>query len=181
MPTIQESGLIKNVLLVSLRRFTDERGTFIETFRKEWFPNRTWERVQCNRSESQRGVLRGLHYHKNQVDYWYVTQGDIRVWLVDLRPDSPTYQATQMLEMDGDDTLGLFIPTGVAHGFVALSDCVLTYVVDNYYDSHDEFGLAWDDPQFNLDWGIDEPIVSGRDRKNPRLSEIPDENLVRLY
>jgi dTDP-4-dehydrorhamnose 3,5-epimerase len=179
MPLIEESKFISDVLLVHLKSFDDERGRFLETFRKEWFPQRSWEIFQSNRSDSQAHVLRGLHYHHHQVDYWYVAHGQLRAALADLRPTSPTYRATQMIEMFEDSPLGLFIPTGVAHGFVSLTDATLIYIVDNYYNGGDEFGVAWNDPELGLDWGITDPILSPRDQENPCLRDVPIENLPR--
>ena len=68
----------------------------------------------------------------------------------------------------------MYIPPGVAHGFAALTDILLTYLVDNYYDPSDELGLAWDDPAVGADWGIADPILSVRDQSNPRRGDIPD-------
>jgi dTDP-4-dehydrorhamnose 3,5-epimerase len=177
MTVVRESQAIQGVYIVELKAFEDERGRFSETFRKEWFPQRDWRRLQCNRSESHAGVLRGLHYHFHQVDYWCVMQGEIRAALADIRPDSPTFRATQIVPMDGDAQVGLFIPVGVAHGFAALRPTVLTYVVDNYYDSNDEYGVAWNDPTLALDWGITALRLSARDQANPRLDEIPPDRL----
>lgn len=179
MPHIQESTVIKDVQLVTLRPFTDERGRFMETFRKEWFPQRSWDIIQANRSDSRAGVLRGLHYHFHQVDYWYVVAGVIRAGLVDLRPQSPTYRATQVIELGDTHQTGMFIPVGVAHGFVALTDATLTYVVDNYYNGADELGVAWNDPDIALPWGVAEPVLSPRDAANPFLRDIPPEKLPR--
>jgi dTDP-4-dehydrorhamnose 3,5-epimerase len=177
MPRIEESKLITGVYTVQLQVFADERGRFLETFRTEWFPQRKWEIIQTNRSDSKSGVLRGLHYHHQQVDYWYVLQGKIRAGMVDLRPSSPTYMATQTVEMGDENEIGLFIPVGVAHGFLALSDVTLTYIVDNYYNNgHDENGVAWDDPDIGMEWGITSPLVSPRDLKNPRLRDIRPEH-----
>lgn len=167
---------IHGVQTVPLQAFGDDRGRFMETFRKEWFPGVNWDRLQSNRSDSSAGVLRGLHYHFEQVDYWLVTRGRIRVGLVDLRRSSPTYLASATLDMGGDKLLGLFIPEGVAHGFAALTDCTLMYIVNNYYDGGaDEFGIAWDDPGAGIDWGIGEPALSQRDRNNPLIADIPRE------
>lgn len=177
MPVIRESEHIEGVYIVELKPYVDERGRFLETFRKEWFPQRAWDVVQANRSDSRAGVLRGLHYHFKQVDYWYVVHGQIRAGLADIRPASPTRGATQTVEMGGERQLGLFIPTGVAHGFVALTDATLTYVVDNYYDSRDEFGIAWNDPQLNVPWGVSAPSLSQRDAANPCLVDVPQEQL----
>lgn len=177
MPQIQESSVIKDVQIVTLECFEDERGRFMETFRKEWFPQRSWEIVQTNRSDSRAGVLRGLHYHFHQVDYWYAVAGKIRAGLFDLRSGSSTYGAAQTIEMGEDNQLGIFIPIGVAHGFVALTDATLIYVVDNYYDGRDEYGVAWNDPEIAMPWRVESPLVSPRDLANPRLKDVPSHKL----
>ncbi len=174
---IVESEDIVGVKVVRLLPFGDERGRFMETFRKEWFPERSWDVVQANRSESAAGVLRGLHYHFRQVDYWHVISGEVRVGLADLRAGSPTCGASQVITLRGDEPTGLFIPSGVAHGFYAVTDVTLTYIVDNYYDGDDELGVAWDDPELAVDWGVDAPILSARDQANPRWQEISAEHL----
>ena len=137
MAEIIESGVIAGVKFAKLKIWADDRGRFLETFRKEWFPSRSWETIQTNCSYSQANVLRGLHYHLRQVDYWFAPRGMIRVALVDLRRSSPTRGASQTLEIGEDNPMGVFIPIGIAHGFVALSDATLTYLVDNYYDKKD--------------------------------------------
>jgi dTDP-4-dehydrorhamnose 3,5-epimerase len=177
MAIIEESKLITGVHLVQLRSHGDERGCFIETFRKEWFPQRSWQCVQSNRADSIAGVLRGLHYHHRQVDYWYVLHGRLRAGLYDLRPASPTFGAGQILELEASRPQGLFIPIGVAHGYLALTDVTLTYTVDNYFDGRDENGVAWNDPDIGLEWGVDTPIVSSRDTANPWLRDIASRNL----
>jgi dTDP-4-dehydrorhamnose 3,5-epimerase len=180
MAEIEHLTNIEGVQIAHLRAFGDERGRFLETFRKEWFPQRRWEKVQTNRSESQAGVLRGLHYHHHQVDYWYVINGRIRVALADLRPSSPTHLATHVLEMSGDEEKGMFIPIGVAHGFLTLEDATLTYLVDNYYDGgRDEYGVIWNDPDLDVAWGATDPILSPRDAANPRWRDIPAQQLPR--
>lgn len=176
------SPLIAGVFTVTIRAYSDERGRFMETFRKEWFPQVNWDKFQTNRSDSVAGVLRGLHYHFYQVDYWVVPKGSIRAVMVDLRPHAPTFRATQVIELGEEHNLGLFIPTGVAHGFYALTDCTLMYIVNNYYgDGSDERGVAWDDPALGVDWGLADrtPILSQRDRENRRLADIPAEQLPR--
>jgi dTDP-4-dehydrorhamnose 3,5-epimerase len=174
---IRESSTIIGVKTVPLAVVQDERGTFQETFRKEWFPEREWKNVQSNRSVSKKGVLRGLHYHRNQVDYWYPISGRIRVGLYDLRRGSSTRGAIEVLEMTADDPVGLFVPVGVAHGFLALTDASLAYLVDNYYDGSDEHGVAWDDPEIGIEWRVEDPIVSPRDLANPLLCDLPDDAL----
>jgi dTDP-4-dehydrorhamnose 3,5-epimerase len=174
------SAKIDGVQIANLRVFGDERGQFMEIFRQEWFPQVSWAKLQSNRSNSKANVLRGLHYHFRQVDYWYVPFGRIRAGLVDLRPHSPTYLAVQTVEMGEENNIGLYIPIGVAHGFYALTDCTLNYFVNNYYDNSDEFGVAWNEPSFGLDWGnTGEPYLSGRDQNNPLLASIPPDAMPR--
>ncbi len=177
MAQLRELEAIGGVWVAELVVREDERGRFVETFRKEWFPERSWDRIQTNRSDSKAGVLRGLHYHFNQVDYWYAPRGHIRVGLADLRPDSPTYRHSAVIEMGEEQPIGLFIPIGVAHGFLTLSDATLTYLVDNYYDSSDEHGVRWDDPDLRVPWGVEAPILSQRDAQNPLLAELTPDQL----
>jgi dTDP-4-dehydrorhamnose 3,5-epimerase len=173
MIRIEESELIAGLQIVHLQQYKDVRGRFMETFRKEWFPQRTWDIVQCNRSDSKQGVLRGLHFHHHQVDYWYVPKGHIRVGLADIRTTSPSYLNTQTIDINEDDEIGIFIPVGVAHGFVALTDVALLYFVDNYFnDGADENGVLWNDPRLKIEWGVDNPILSQRDLQNPSLEEL---------
>ncbi len=171
---------IADVYVANIRVFEDERGRFMETFRREWFPKVNWDRIQSNRSDSKAGVLRGLHYHHHQIDYWYVPRGVVRVGMVDLRPSSKTYMMTHTLEIGEKHNFGVFIPVGVAHGFYAVTDASLTYMVNNYYDGgKDENGVAWNDPDINLDWGLKgaAPFLSPRDEKNRFLRDIPADEL----
>ena len=177
MPSIKQSTSIQGLAIVELDIFEDDRGRFSEIFRKEWFPQRDWEVIQSNRSESEAGVLRGLHYHHKQVDYWHVTHGAIRAGLVDLRKHSQTYGTSLTLDLDHNKRIGLFIPVGVAHGFLSLTRATLIYIVDRYYYGSDEFGVAWNDPEINLEWGVKSPILSNRDRQNPRWKDISDGDL----
>jgi dTDP-4-dehydrorhamnose 3,5-epimerase len=179
MPLITESTTIPGVFIAELKPFADSRGQFVEIFRKEWFPQISWDALQSNRSESAAGVLRGLHYHHHQVDYWHVIQGTIRAALVDLRQNSPTFGDSQMIDLSQERPLGLFIPVGVAHGFLSLTEATLLYFVDNYYDGADEFGVAWNDPEIGLDWQLAHPTLSPRDANNPLLRDIPAEDMPR--
>jgi dTDP-4-dehydrorhamnose 3,5-epimerase len=172
MPKVVESEIIAQVVVVEPDSFGDERGRFLETYRREWFPLGR-EMVQGNRSDKQRGAVVGLHYHLHQADYWLVPRGRARVVLHDLRVGSPTDAATLILEIGEQDGRGVWIPPGVAHGFAALTDLSVTYLVDSYYNPEDELGVAWDDPEIGVDWGVAEPIVSKRDQTNPRRAELP--------
>jgi dTDP-4-dehydrorhamnose 3,5-epimerase len=170
VPTIEHSAVIEGVVLVHPEVHQDERGRFVETYRREWFPDQR-EMVQANRSEKQAGAVVGLHFHRKQADYWYVVRGRARVVLHDLRTGSPTDGTTFVLDLDEGDDCGVYIPPGVGHGFAALTDVTITYLVDRYYDPADELGVAWDDPDVGVDWGVAQPTLSARDRTMPRRSE----------
>ena len=176
MPSITPSDRIDGVVLVTPDIHGDERGAFIETYRRSWFPGQR-EMIQGNRAERTAGSIVGLHYHLHQADYWYVPRGHARVVLHDLRTGSPTDGATLALdlgEVDGgpNNHLGVYIPPGVAHGFASLTDMTITYLVDGYYNPADELGVAWDDPAIGADWGLTDPVLSGRDQKNPVRADI---------
>ena len=179
MADVQPSEVIDGVHLVRPTVHGDQRGYFVETYRREWFPGGR-EMVQANRGDRVTGCLVGLHYHLRQADYWYVPRGHARVVLHDLRAGGRTDGATLSLdlgEVDGgaNNHLGVYIPPGVAHGFAALSDLTITYLVDGYYDPADELGVAWDDPAVDADWGISEPILSERDRNLPGRADLDPE------
>ena len=169
---VTESDVIAGVYLVEPATFGDARGRFVESYRRSWFPAGR-EMVQGNRSDKQAGAVVGLHYHLHQADYWYLTKGLARVVLHDLREGSKTEGATLELDLGDEDGRGVFIPPGVAHGFAALTDLTLTYLVDNYYNPDDELGVAWDDPEIGANWGLTDPVLSDRDRKNPSRAGIP--------
>jgi len=173
VPELLPSKTIDDVVVVRPDVHGDQRGRFVETYRRSWFPDGR-EMVQGNRSEKQAGALVGLHFHLHQADYWYLLRGRARVVLHDLRLGSRTEGATEVIELDEDVDQGVYIPPGVAHGFAALTDILLTYLVDNYYDPADELGLAWDDPEVAADWGVTDPILSTRDVANPRRADIPE-------
>jgi len=177
MSMIRDSSFIRDVKLVKLASFADERGRFLESFRKEWFPEYGWDVIQANRSDSLAHVLRGLHFHRHQVDYWYPAFGRLQVALYDLRVGSPTRGTREVFEIGEQDPVGVLVPPGVAHGFLALGDATLTYLVNRYYDPGDEHGVAWNDPTIAIPWGTDSPLLSERDRTNPFLDEIPLDTL----
>ena len=176
MANLIESTIIDGVVTVEPAIHADERGYFIETYRREWF-GLGREMIQGNRGNRMAGAVVGLHYHLHQADYWYVPSGHARVVLHDLRVGSPTDGATKMLDMgevEGGDNnhLGLFIPPGVAHGFGSISNCVITYLVAGYYNPADELGVLWNDPAIAADWGISSPILSDRDAANPLRADL---------
>ena len=162
---------IPGATLTLLEKHADERGSFGEIMRAAMYSE---DFVQANHSRSRAGVLRGLHYHRHQADLWYLVRGRMQVGLADLRaPRDPP--ATASLVLDSDAPTVLYVPPGVAHGFLALIDIDLIYFVTRYFDATDEFGVAWDDPMLAIQWENPHPILSERDRGNSRLrwNDIP--------
>ena len=162
---------IHGVTIVRLTRHPDDRGSMTEIYRREWLPGLR-EMVQANLSRSRPNVLRGLHFHRYQADYWCVLEGEARVGLFDLRAGSPTEGVASVLALTEDDLRCLLIPRGVAHGFFTEPGLLLQYLVDEAYSGTDEFGVAWDDPDLGIDWRVTDPVLSDRDRSNPSLADV---------
>jgi dTDP-4-dehydrorhamnose 3,5-epimerase len=174
----------------SVVRHADGRGAFRELWRADAFgpidpadagqgAGESPAFVQANLSDSAPGVLRGLHLHRRQLDYWVVNAGRAWVALVDVRPTVREASAKPLVEtreLGADDFV--VIPSGVAHGFLALTALQLLYLVTNAYDGTDELGFAWDDPDAAVPWpGLPDtpdgrPILSDRDRSNPPLADL---------
>jgi dTDP-4-dehydrorhamnose 3,5-epimerase len=169
---VDPSETIAGVYLVRLRQFSDERGRFFESFRHGWIPGAR-AMVQGNCSFSKAGVLRGLHYHLKQADLWVVPSGRVRTALYDLRSASPTRGRSQVIEMGDANPIALYVPKGVAHGFYAITDVLVTYLVDELYDNSDELGVRWNDPALGIAWQASDPILSARDQLNPLLADVP--------
>ena len=157
----------------------DERGTFTELWRASDLGAGAGSFVQANLSTSSPGVLRGLHLHRRQLDYWVVIAGRAFVALVDARPQvggSGGPAALETRELRAGDRV--VIPAGVAHGFLALEALQLLYLVTNEYDGSDELGFAWDDPAVGVPWPVvsatsdGRPTVSERDASNPSLADL---------
>lgn len=181
---------LRGVRYGSVVRHADARGSFRELWRASTFPALTAAEtgttdgseprfVQANLSTSAAGVLRGLHYHRRQLDYWVVASGRAVVALVDVRPlmDATAERPpVETRELAADDSV--VIPAGVAHGFLALEPLELLYLVTNEFDNTDELGFAWDDPAVGVPWPRIEatadgrPILSDRDRSNPSLADL---------
>jgi dTDP-4-dehydrorhamnose 3,5-epimerase and related enzymes len=161
---------IDGVTVVDLEVHSDVRGSFVEFYRESWLPTDR-SALQGNVSRSTAGTLRAMHFHRRQWDYWFVLSGEMFVALVDLRAGSPSERVTSTMRLSGDTPQGLFIPPGVAHGFLAETDLVLEYLVDRYFDGTDECEIAWNDPGLGIDWPVADPLLSDRDRNSPGLAE----------
>lgn len=173
---------IKDVLLIVPRVFEDERGFFMETYRENSFTERgiQVDFVQDNLSSSVFGTVRGLHYQIDNPQAKLVTvpRGTILDVAVDLRRGSPTFGKHSSAVLSGENKHQLFIPRGFAHGFAVLSDNTLvSYKCSDYYNAEAERGLLWNDPALGIDWRVAEPVISGKDRDQPRLTEIPEKDL----
>jgi len=170
-------------------RHADARGSFRELWRASAYPSAgipaelsgvSGSRfVQANLSVSAAGVLRGLHYHRRQLDRWIVATGRAFVALVDVRPAAAGDGAAvvETRELGADEWVE--IPAGVAHGFLAREPLELVYLVTAEFDDSDELGFAWDDPAVGVPWplpiaetGDGSPILSDRDRSNPTLADL---------
>jgi dTDP-4-dehydrorhamnose 3,5-epimerase len=166
---------IEGLVLIEPEPHGDERGFFVETFRRTWIDELGLgvEFVQENHSRSTGPVLRGIHMQAGQAKLVRCTRG--RIWdvAVDLRPDSPTFRRWEGYELDDVTHRQLFIPDGFGHGFCVLSDeADVAYGLSAYYDRERESGIAWDDPEIGIEWPISDPILSERDRSAPRLAEV---------
>jgi dTDP-4-dehydrorhamnose 3,5-epimerase len=166
MPTETVPSPIAGVRIWRPQVHGDSRGRFVEVFRAAALPE---PMAQSNHSRSAAGVLRGLHYHRHQADLWYLVAGRAQVGLADLRAGAGV-PVTHSFVLDGDTPTAVYVPAGVAHGYLALTQIDLVYWVTREYDPDDENGVAWDDPTLAIDWQLDgPPVVSERDTGNPRL------------
>lgn len=171
---------IEGVWLIEPKRFGDARGYFMESFKKEEFQAHVGpvEFVQDNESFSSRGVLRGLHFQRgewSQAKLVRVSRGAVLDVVVDLRGGSPTYGRHVAVELTAENALQLYMPRGMAHGFVVLSDVAqFQYKVDNIYAPQSEATLRFDDPALAIDWRIapEEMLLSEKDLKGMPLSEV---------
>ncbi len=178
MPFLFKTTTIPGLVLVEPRRFDDERGFFMETYKESEFHGAgIVERfVQDNHSCSKRGVLRGLHFQsapKAQGKLVRVLSGKVWDVAVDLRPGSATYGKWEGLELSAENRLMYYLPPGFAHGFLALSDeAELMYKCTAEYDKASDGGLRWDDPDLAIDWPFRDVIVSQKDAALPYLKEL---------
>lgn len=185
MPFEFQRLAIEDVVLVKPKVFGDNRGFFMESYKKsEFFENGiTVEFNQDNHSKSGKHVLRGLHYQAKpfgQAKLVRCSRGRIFDVAVDLRPNSKTFAKYVKVELSEENKHMLFIPEGFAHGFVVLSDeAELLYKASGEYSPQHDRGVLWCDKDINIDWEIDfEPLLSEKDKIQPTLKQINLEELV---
>ncbi len=168
---------LPGLLVIKPNIYRDERGFFLETWQQNRYKNIgiNEDFVQDNWSRSSKNVLRGLHYQKNnpQGKLVSVRRGAIYDIAVDLRQDSETFGQWYGELLSDDNHLQLYVPPGFAHGFSVLSDIAdFNYKCTDFYNPQDEYGIAWNDPELNIDWKVDNPIVSEKDHKLPNFNEL---------
>jgi len=176
---------IRDVILIKPKVFEDGRGFFMETYKKEEFEEKAGikgEFIQDNHSKSKYGVLRGLQFQKEpyaQAKIVRCVRGEIYDVAVDLRKNSPTFGKYVSVNLSEDNKYQLYIPGGCAHGFLVLSDDTeVIYKVDNVYAPDHEGGLIWNDPDVNIPWPSDNPVLSQKDQQLPRLRELVERGEV---
>jgi dTDP-4-dehydrorhamnose 3,5-epimerase len=157
----------------------DERGSFGELWRDGWTADLpgsgdTPRMLQANLSRSHARVLRGLHLHLRQADLWIVVDGHPFVALVDVRPMTSGHEGPIVEGIEAGPGDSFYLPAGVAHGFYAHDPITLVYLVTNEYDSTDELGFVWDDPDAAVPWPDRQPILSARDATAPPLAQLLD-------
>ncbi|MDQ7912417.1 dTDP-4-dehydrorhamnose 3,5-epimerase [Pseudomonas sp. 102515] len=169
---------IPDVKLIEPKVFGDDRGFFLESFQAERYAQQagiTLPFVQDNHSRSARGVLRGLHFQRSkpQGKLVRVVRGEVLDVAVDIRRGSPTFGNVVAEILSEDNKRQLWIPPGLAHGFVVLSETAdFEYKCTDYYDPSDEGSLIWNDPDLNIDWRVTDPILSAKDAQGLRLAEL---------
>jgi dTDP-4-dehydrorhamnose 3,5-epimerase len=164
---------IPDCLIIEPQVFGDDRGYFFESWNKERFHTNglDMEFVQDNQSMSMKGVLRGLHFQAppfGQGKLVRVIQGSVLDVAVDIRKGSPYYGQFVLIELSGDNKRMFWIPEGFAHGFVTLEDnTIFSYRCTEVYNQASEGSIRWNDPELNIDWGIDDPVLSEKDGAAP--------------
>ena len=168
---------IEGVVILQPRIFKDARGYFFESFKESEFQENVCRTtfVQDNESYSSYGVVRGLHFQKppySQAKLVRVIKGAVLDVAVDLRPNSPTYKQWIAVELSAENKKQLMIPRGFGHGFVTLTDDVeFLYKADNFYAPEADGSIRWNDPELNIDWGTESPILSDKDANAPFLKD----------
>jgi dTDP-4-dehydrorhamnose 3,5-epimerase len=167
---------LPGVKLFRPKLFFDDRGFFRETFRKPLYAQ---EGIDCdflqdNHSFSKKGTIRGMHFQRfpGQAKLVTVIEGEIFDVFVDIRPTSPTFGKWQGVFLKASDGDQLFIPAGYAHGFCVVSDTAhLCYKVSSLYDPMEERSFRYDDPFVGINWPVEQPLISERDRSSPLLKD----------
>ncbi len=169
---------IPGVKIIKPNLYIDRRGSFLETYNSKIYNDLLGAKlrfVQDNYSISNKSVLRGLHYQKKkpQGKLVYCSHGEILDVIVDIREDSPTYSKWISWKLNSDEYNQIWIPPGLAHGFITLSDsAIFNYKCTAYYDPEDEGSIIWNDSDLNIDWPAVNPILSEKDMNAPKFIDL---------
>lgn len=179
---IIETG-IEGLVQIIPKIFSDSRGWFYELYKSSKFKAATGgiEFHQDNISFSAKNVLRGLHLQlepSSQAKLVTVISGQILDVVVDTRTGSPTFGKTYQVELNGTIKNMLFIPEGLAHGFSAMEDSCFLYKCSNEYDQATETGIIWNDPDLNIDWKVQNPILSEKDKQLPTFKALLQKSVI---
>lgn len=175
MPFRFSPTAIQEVIVIDPVVFPDQRGFFMETYKRSEFAAHgiTGTFVQCNHSKSSKGILRGLHYQKQpkaQSKLVRALCGEIYDVVVDLRQGGPTYGTWIAVTLSGANQKMLYVPPGFAHGFCVTSEeAEILYLATEEYAPQLEAGVLWNDPELGIDWPVAEPRLSPRDHAWPPL------------
>lgn len=167
---------IPGLYIIERPTFEDNRGYFRESFRineLEEFAGIKFNPVQWNHSLSLPGVIRGLHA-ENWNKVLYPTTGEMNSYFVDIRQDSLFFGRIELIKFNESKPRAVFVSKGIANSICVIGNIPVHYfyLVDAYYDGKDTSAVAWDDPDLNIKWPIKNPIISERDRNNPRLRDL---------
>ena len=169
---------LPGVKIIEPTCFEDFRGYFYETYSSRTLADHGIDCVfvQDNHSMTlKKGTLRGIHFQNNpipQIKLVRCTRGSIKDVVVDLRRDSPAFRQWLAVELSAESRKQIWIPSGFGHAFLTLEDnCEVQYKVTGLYEPSLDRGIAWNDPEIGIDWGIAEPILSVKDTKAPTLAE----------
>jgi dTDP-4-dehydrorhamnose 3,5-epimerase len=168
---------LPGVVVVEPEVHRDDRGFFLETYQSKAYADHGIDGpfVQENHSRSVERTLRGLHLQLRhpQGKLVRVIEGEIYDVAVDVRRGSPTFGRWVGSRLSADNFRQMFIPPGFAHGFCVLGPTAqVEYKCTDFYDPASEVGIAWNDPDLAIDWPIEHPLLSARDRRHPRLADL---------
>lgn len=176
-------GDLPGVRIIEPDVYSDDRGSFMETWNARDYGKHGLDVtfVQDNLSRSRRHVLRGLHFQnpRPQGKLISVLKGEVYDVIVDIRSDSDTFGEWEGTTLSAENARQLYVPEGFAHGFVVTSDeALFHYKCTDFYHPETEGVLRWNDPSLGIEWPVDEPILSDRDREAPLIGEVPSERFV---
>lgn len=176
---------LDGVVIIEPDVFGDNRGFFMESWNKKKMAEAglDYDFVQDNHSKSTvKGTLRGIHFQKGdkaQAKLVRCVKGAVLDVAVDLRRNSPTFKQWVGVELSEENKKQLLIPRGFGHGFVTLTnDVEFLYKADNYYAPEADAGIRWDDPEIGVEWGVENPILSEKDRKNPFFETLINKLII---